>query len=147
MDGWWTRGKQRNSLRSTSKTLGPQRKGQKVGRLFRTGISWDRVPHQMLTLTSGCSHLSQLLGLWAISGESQGGNARNRLGGGWGWGPVGHPRGDALRACGPESRGGGTTWRQRLGNLNSRSRWNFARGVFMKKRARSENVHKGYFRG
>ena len=40
----------------------------------------------MLTLTSGCSHLSQLLGLWAISGESQrgcweqvGGRARLRI--------------------------------------------------------------------
>ena len=79
MDGWWAKAKQRNSLRSTSKTPGPQRKGQKVGRLFRTGTSWDRAPHQMLTLTSGCSHLSQLLGLWAISGESQGG----MLGTGW----------------------------------------------------------------
>lgn len=68
MDGWWAKAKQRNSLRSTLKT-----KGQKVGRLFRTETSWDRVPHRMLTLTSGCSHLSQLLGLWAISGEPQGG--------------------------------------------------------------------------
>lgn len=32
-------------------------------------------------------------------------------------------------------------------DLNSRNRWDPARRVFMTKRARSENVHEGYFRG
>ena len=85
----------------------------------------------------------------------------------WDCGPfLGNPRGACweqvgrrmrLRTCGA-SQGRcleGTwpwgTWGHNLKtetwDLNSRNRWDPARRVFMTKRARSENVHEGYFRG
>lgn len=79
-----------------------------MGRLFRTGTSvgWSASSNRPGSLTSGCSTLSQLLGLWAISGESGG-----MLGTGW-EGELrlkdltGHPRGDALKARGPKGTWG-----------------------------------------